>query len=167
MRSNKRLRLSRLTLLASFVVFPLGFAQAAQGGACAVTQSSGRAISKTFPPSDRWYGGEKLAVMLPPNGVWRGLGPDHAFRDKLFWWSVGVKPGSESNLTVTGVKLDGDAAPAFISEATNVRANLLGGSAMLVMVEFPSAGCWQITGEYLGEKLAFVVEARADAPSTK
>jgi hypothetical protein len=30
---------------------------------------------------------------------------------------------------------------------------------MLVAVEFPSAGCWEITGEYLGQKLSFVVEA--------
>jgi hypothetical protein len=35
---------------------------------------------------------------------------------------------------------------------------------MLVMVEFPSAGCWKITGEYLGQVLDFVVEVQADEP---
>lgn len=27
---------------------------------------------------------------------------------------------------------------------------------------FPSAGCWQITGQYLGQKLVFVVEVRPE-----
>jgi hypothetical protein len=40
----------------------------------------------------------------------------------------------------------------------------LGGWTMLVMVEFPSAGCWKITGEYLGQVLDFVVEVQADEP---
>ena len=35
---------------------------------------------------------------------------------------------------------------------------------MLVAVELPVAGCWEITGEYLGQKLSFVVEVRADDP---
>jgi hypothetical protein len=34
---------------------------------------------------------------------------------------------------------------------------------MLVAVEFPSSGCWEITGEYLGQKLGFVVEVSAAA----
>jgi hypothetical protein len=29
---------------------------------------------------------------------------------------------------------------------------------MLVGVDFPDPGCWEITGEYLGQTLTFVVE---------
>ena len=34
---------------------------------------------------------------------------------------------------------------------------------MLVM--FPSAGCWEITGRYLGQELRFVVEVPSETPS--
>jgi hypothetical protein len=32
---------------------------------------------------------------------------------------------------------------------------------MLVGIDIPDPGCWQITGEYLGQKLTFVVETVA------
>ena len=32
---------------------------------------------------------------------------------------------------------------------------------LLVMVELPSSGCWEITGEYEGESARFVVHVRA------
>ena len=31
------------------------------------------------------------------------------------------------------------------------------GAAMLVMVEFPASGCWEVTGAYKGQTLTFVV----------
>jgi hypothetical protein len=36
---------------------------------------------------------------------------------------------------------------------------------MLVLVEFPSAGCWELTGRYLGQELTFVVEVPDEAPA--
>jgi hypothetical protein len=65
-------------------------------------------------------------------------------------------PASE-NLVVRGRRLDRDAPPADISRTTNAHSPSLGGWTMLVAVEFPSPGCWEITGEYLGQKLSFVV----------
>jgi len=156
----KPVRLTFAVLLA--VVLPVGAAQANKNSVCPRTLGSGEVLGKPFPSSDRWYGSEALAVILKPDGLWRGMGPSNNYRDKLFWWSLGFKPGAESNLKVTGKRLDKDAPPANISRATNAHAESLGGWTMLVMVEFPSSGCWQITGEYLGQKLTFVVEARAD-----
>jgi hypothetical protein len=91
-------------------------------------------------------------------------GTEYNYRDKLFWWSFGFKPGSESNLKVSAASLDGYPAKASISPPTNAHAPSLGGWTMLVAVEFPAAGCWEITGEYLGQKLVFVVDVRADDP---
>jgi hypothetical protein len=108
-----------------------------------------------------------LAVMLPVEGIWRGLGSRYRFREKLFWWSSGFKPGLESNLRVSARKLDGSGARGDISPPTNAHAPDLGGWTMLVMVEFPSPGCWEITGQYLGQTLKFVVEARPDQPATE
>jgi hypothetical protein len=137
-------------------------ADAQNAGACPKTPASGQILGKPFPQSERWYGSEALAVMLPPDGRWRGMGPSHRYRDKLMWWSNGFKPGGESNLKVTGKRIDGEAPPAVISRPTNANAPSLGGWAMLMLVEFPSPGCWEIAGNYLGQELKFVVEVLAD-----
>ncbi len=152
----------RLILTFSAALFAPIVAQAADGAACPRTLGTSDMLGKPFPSSARWYGSETLAVILRPDGIWRGMGPSHNFRDKLFWWSQGFKPGLESNLKVTGKRLDANSPPADISDATNAKAESLGGWAMLVGVEFPSAGCWQITGNYFGQELSFVVEVRAD-----
>jgi hypothetical protein len=154
-------RALRLLAVALAVTSPI---HAEQSTTCPKTAPSGAIFGKPFPPSEHWYGSETLAVILPPDGNWRGMGPQHNYRDKLFWWSFGFKPGSESNLKVSARSLDGTPGEASISPPTNADAPSLGGWTMLVLVEFPAAGCWEITGEYLGQKLSFVVEVRADAP---
>lgn len=141
-------------------------ALAADSGACAWTRGTSRAPASSFPRSNHWHGTAKLAVVLPEGGRWRGLGPTHNFRDKLFLWSEGFEVGLEKNLKVTGVQLDAPGQQAVVSRPTNAYAESLGGWAMLVLVELPSAGCWEITGEYMGEKLKFVVEAHAERPAS-
>ena len=133
---------------------------------CLTTTPSGQIFGKPFPASDRWYGSESLAVMLPKDGIWLGMGPEHHYRDKLFWWSYGFKPGGESNLKVSARNLNDSSLVADISAPTGADAPSLGGATMLVAVEFPAAGCWEITGDYLGQTLSFVVEVRTDTVST-
>src|SRR6266540_3454085 len=48
------------------------------------------------------------------------------------------------------------AVPLNVSRATNAFAEDIQ-SAILVGVDFPTLGCWEITGEYAGTKLSFVV----------
>jgi hypothetical protein len=140
-------------------------AVAAEAGACPTTVPSTDLLGEPFPASEHWYGSEALAVILRPDGIWRGMGPGYNFRDKLFWWSLGFKPGLESNMAVSGRSLDNPELKADVSRTTNAHSPSLGGWTMLVLVEFPSPGCWEITGRYLGQRLSFVVEVRAD-PST-
>ena len=111
--------------------------------------------------SESWFGSDTLAVMLPPEGVWRGMGPEYHYRNKLFWWSAGFKPGSESNMKVTGRRLDGKSAPANVSTTSSACSPSLGGWAMLVAVEFPGPGYWENAGRYLGQELKFMVEIPA------
>ena len=107
------------------------------------------------------WGGDSFSVVLPADGVWHGMGPDHGFRDKLAWLSHDFRPGQESNLTVAGRRLDQEERPAAVSRPSTAGSFDEDAGVMLVLVEFPSAGCWQITGRYLGQELAFVVEVRA------
>lgn len=132
---------------------------------CPKTVPTANLLGKPFPSSDHWYGSETLAVILRPEGIWRGMGPEHNYRDKLFWWSFGFEPGLESNLNVSAKNLTDPSAKADISAPTGAHSPSLGGSTMLVAVEFSSAGCWEITGRYLGQTLSFVVEVRSDPPS--
>jgi hypothetical protein len=151
------------------VVAPLMFAPRVQSESfidCLTTTPAGQIFGKPFPSSDRWYGSESLAVMLPQDGIWRGMGPEHHYRDKLFWWSYGFKPGGESNFKVSARNLSDSSLAAEISAPTNAHAPSLGGWTMLVAVEFPTAGCWEITGDYLGQRLSFVVEVRSKTVST-
>jgi hypothetical protein len=148
-----------LPLLAFAVGAP---AAAGEPGSCPVTVPAADLLGEPFPPSERWYGSEALAVLLPPEGIWRGMGPESNFADKFFWWSLGFKPGLEPNLQVSAKSLDDPGKMANISSATNAHAPSLGGWTMLVGVAFPSPGCWEITGRYFGQTLSFVVDVRAD-----
>ena len=77
---------------------------------------------------------------------------------KLFWWRQGYDWRAEPQppLTVTGRQIDGSAPPLVASKATNAFADDIG-SAMLVGVDIPTTGCWEITGHLKGAALSFVV----------
>ena len=121
-------------------------------------------LGKPFPSSDHWYGSESLAVVLRPDGIWRGMGPKYNYRDKLFWRSYSLKPGAESNLRVSARKPDDPSARADISRPMNAD---LGVWTMLVLAEFPSAGCREITGQYLDQTLGLVIDVRAEEPTAQ
>lgn len=112
------------------------------------------------PPGDYfWYGTESLWTALPPDGVWSDL-PHNAdgYTQKVFWWREGYSWTEEPQpaLTVSGRRLDADAPPLNASPATNAYAEDIQ-SAMLVGVDIPTLGCWEITGRYADAELSFVV----------
>ncbi|MDY6944906.1 MAG: hypothetical protein SXG53_04235 [Pseudomonadota bacterium] len=117
-----------------------------------------KALGPPLPKSENWYGSEALAVQLPQTGTWPTTAPGAQISVKLFWWSVGFRPGMESNLNVTIKELSGAPVTAEISTPTNASAASLGGATMLTGIHFPQPGCWEITGQYLGQTLSFVIE---------
>ena len=64
--------------------------------------------------------------------------------------------GMESKLVVRINDLFGGPDHASVSKPTN--ALLEPSPAMLVGVDIPGPGCWEVTGEFLGQTLTFVVE---------
>jgi hypothetical protein len=110
-----------LSLVLLVVSLQLSFNAQAQRPACPTTTPPGESLGKPFPPSERWYGSETLAVILTPDGIWLGSAKLH-YRGKLFWWSYGFEPGSESHLKVSGRRLDGAAPPADVSRPSNAYA---------------------------------------------
>ena len=113
-----------------------------------------------------WLGTEKLWTALPKSGAvwgWRPRGPGQPdLTAKTFWGSVNFNWKTEypPELKVTGKRLDGGAPPLMANRATNAFPGPA--AAMLVGVYVPAHGCWEITGEYKGEKLSFVVWIQPD-----
>jgi hypothetical protein len=106
-----------------------------------------------------WFGTELFWTVLPSNGTWASL-PNNAegFTQKIFWWSDLYVLGDELKpaLEVTGRRLDAEAPPLKTYRATNASASDIG-DAMLTGVDFPTLGCWEVTGWYGESELTFVV----------
>jgi hypothetical protein len=115
--------------------------------------------SQNAPGNYFWYGTDFLWTAVPGNGVWSALPHNPAgYTQKVLWWRKGYSwtDEPEPQLSVTGRRLDAPAPPLDVSKATNAFAEDIG-SAMLVGVDFPTLGCWEITGRYAGTELSFVV----------
>ena len=131
---------------------------------CPVTQPPDTPFTPPGPygaplQGEFWYGSPALWTSLPVDGVWRDLPRSQAgYTQKVAWWRLGYdwKAEPEPDLTVTGKRLDGEAPPLVASKATNAFAADIG-SAMLVGVDIPTTGCWEITGRYGEQELSFVI----------
>jgi hypothetical protein len=119
-----------------------------------------------------WLGTEKLYLFLPKSGEawgWLPRTPDHMPRmtAKIFWGSVDFDyhKDEDYSLKVTGRRLDGDAPPLEADRVTN--ALFEPRAAMLTAVYVPTPGCWEITGDYKGDKLSYVVWVYPEKPSNR
>lgn len=106
-----------------------------------------------------WYGSESLWTALPVSGGWSELPHNpEGYTQKIMWWRKGYfwLDEPEPPLVVTGQRLDAPAPPLNVSRATNAFAEDIQ-SAMLVGVDFPTLGCWEIAGRYHDDELSFVI----------
>jgi hypothetical protein len=103
-----------------------------------------------------WVGSPKLAAHVPADGVWTGMGRQHNYRDKWWWWREGYRAADETQpeLRILATRLDGSAPPVVIERATN--AMLADVDLILAGMEFPAAGCWDVFASYRGEELRFI-----------
>ena len=135
-------------------------------GKCPVTTAESSSFQAPEPYSpdapwdgEFWYGSNDLWVALGSDGVWSGL-PDNpkGYTQKIPWWREGSVWDEEPlpPLVVTGERLDGEAPPLNASAANGSYAVDMG-SAMMMGVDFPTLGCWKITGKYQNDELSFVV----------
>ena len=78
-------------------------------------------------------------------------------KNKVFWWSVDGESRRDHRprLMVTARHLDSGRPAVWASRATDADAADIG-HAMLVGLELPYPGCWEVTGEYQGTLLSFV-----------
>ncbi len=131
---------------------------------CPITTPSNPPFVPPAPPApaprsaragEFWFGTPALWTSLRPDGTWSSLPyQDGAYSQKVFWWSRDYD--GKIPLSVSGKRIDGSAPPLRSSPATNAFAEDIG-SSILVGVELPSAGCWEITGHLKRATISFVV----------
>ena len=120
-----------------------------------------------------WFliGTEKLWTEIGESMVWQWVphtpGHEQDLTAKIFWLREDYDWRKEPipKIKVTGKRLDGPAPPLMLPQgpATNAIVNRAGG-AMLTGVWVPVPGCWEITGDYEGDKLSFNVWVEAPKP---
>jgi hypothetical protein len=105
-----------------------------------------------------WYGTNQLWTWLDADETWEMAHDKHGLFDKSFWWRQGYDWRTETTptLRVTGRRLDTPATAVTVSDATNGFEESMG-AFMLVGLEFPTGGCWELTGHYHSQSLRFVV----------
>src|SRR5207237_533030 len=135
---------------------------------CPATKASDQPFIPPWPypkapyPGGYWFGKDKLWTAPPIDGTWRGLGhytpTDPTFRQKLFWWRQGYdwRTEPQPRLRVTGRRLDSPAPPLAADPANNgwQRRDQ---PFMVVGINLPTLGCWEIIGNYENDELTFVV----------
>ena len=136
------------------------------GEPCAVTRPDPAFAAPppypSSPPDERktWFGTPQLWTMLEADGeVWDAANAAFPIGEKTFWWSsrwAGMREESQPGITVTATRLDGPGS-VTTDDATNAADDSLGGEAMLVGIELPTAGCWELTAEYRDAVLSYVV----------
>jgi hypothetical protein len=104
-----------------------------------------------------WHGTDGLFTHLYSDGRWRGIKAASGTRNKSFWYRKDAKWLDEYpyQLVVTFKRLDADGPMHTVPRVTNA---IMGKEvAMLLMLELPTRGCWQVTGNYKSDYLTFVV----------
>jgi hypothetical protein len=131
---------------------------------CPVTSLFDKPLVPPYPyppnpyPGGSWFGSDRLWIVGPPV-VWKGLSHstpnDPTFTQKMQWWRQGYDPRIEPipKLKITGRRLDAPARPLITEVSSTDGAR----PSMMVGMNFPTLGCWEITGRYEDDELTFVV----------
>lgn len=115
------------------------------------------------PPVDYqrvWYGTSELWTMVGRGGeVWANLPvrPDGSLAQKTFWWVPGASLSQVPKPDVV-VRLDAldDPAVTVVAEPGELGGNAGLGVFMVVGVEIPRSGCWQVTADHGDASVSYV-----------
>lgn len=130
---------------------------------CPVTIASHGPFVAGWPEAKTWHGSEKLAVILAADGTWPTTRPGHSISMKVFWYADGFQPGMEDEFTYSIQRLGPGPDDVETDPATSAGGPNLGAWTILIGIDFPSEGCWRISGSFRGESLAFIVRTEVPA----
>jgi hypothetical protein len=116
-------------------------------------------------PEQFWYGTESLWTLLGVRGAWNiqnnVLEGKRGYRTKLTYWRRGFdwRREPEPGLIVIAKRLDREAPPVAAGPAHAVFVTTER-PGMMTGIDIPSTGCWELTAQYGGQKLSFVVSVQ-------
>jgi len=108
-----------------------------------------------------WYGTDAFWTQLSVEGVWHTKGNSNkrgGYDTKLIFWKRGFdwRKELEPELIVTARRLDHDSPSVAVAHANAVF--ITGNTpAMMTGISIPTAGCWEVVGQYRGHTLTFIV----------
>jgi hypothetical protein len=114
----------------------------------------------TEPGAVFLHGTDTLFTQIYSDGRWRGIKSATGTRNKSAWFRKDAEWGKERpyQLVVTAKRIDAGGPMLTVPRVTNM---LVGKEqqevAMLVMLELPQRGCWEVTGNYKSDSLSYVV----------
>jgi hypothetical protein len=126
---------------------------------CPVTIGSDNELVDGWPRSNNWFGSKDLAVILSDDGTWPTTKPGHRISVKLFWFIDDLEMWRAGSFRSTIKRLDAGENDAVVSEPTTAGIPDLDTLTVLTGIHFPSEGCWQITADFEGHSLTFVVQS--------
>jgi len=162
-------------VLLAVVFFSSGLAARAAAGqgtaaACLTTVPQNPPFVPPLPYAQKppngtfWYGTESLWTGLPIEGTWSmrdNVLKGNGYRTKLVYWQQGFdwRKTPHPELIVEARRLDSGAHPvaAEHSNAVFVTSNT---PAIMTAIDIPTAGCWELTAQYGGHTLRFVVSVQ-------
>jgi hypothetical protein len=138
--------------------------------ACPVTEPPARPFVPPPPywtdhgPDGFWYGTESLWTLLGVHGTWNirknVLEDKGGYRTKLTYWRRGFDwRRDEPELSVIAKRLDREASSVAAESASAVFVTSER-PAMMTAIDIPSAGCWELTAQYGGDRLSFIVSVQ-------
>lgn len=142
-------------MLSIALVFPAG--RSAAGGTPMASPVAPPACPVTLPGREMFgnsvnYGNGSLYVGLYPLGVTLitpayGSPAEGPYGVKVGWWR-----SVSGSLTITGRRLDGEAPPL----TADIPAGYGGGGFQVSGINYPTEGCWEVTGHVGDASLTFV-----------
>lgn len=121
----------------------------------------------TFPeapfPGSHWHGSRDLAVALPEDGAeFSVTRPGANLSAKMVWWSRHYAPSPGNDLETESRSLTGSTSNVRIVMSHAVSQAPDGGPpyGMMMGIDVPEPGCWEVRGRFGAYELAFVFESR-------
>ena len=155
----------KIVLVAAVFLLCLPRLSAAAG--CAATEPDASGVQGApLAYGPRWFGSTHLAALLPAKGKWTGNGPENHYKGKFWWWREGFDAKIEPfpQLEVSAHLRDDPVVTAQVSRAASSSNSKW--NAMLVIMRFPEHGCWQVSGQYDGEELIFMLSVGQEPPKS-
>lgn len=161
---------SGLLLIGSMLLLAMFRATGAMAGdgsipnGCPVTRLAPEARFTPASPAHRkrsddamfWYGSDSLYTRLFSDGRWRGVASQTGVRNKSFWYRNEPDWMSERQpqLIVSATRLEAESPMVVFPRISHA---IMGSeAAMLLMLELPGRGCWQVTANYKSDYVSFV-----------